>query len=75
MSVISAEHFPGRFRLRHPKSGCSFDVEAGDADALTHRIQVAVGDREIDPFWMEDGRVTRGTRVLLTVEPIRSPRS
>ncbi len=74
MSVIRAEHFPGRFRLRHHRTGRSIDVEAGDVDALTHRISVAVGDRKFDPFWMEDGRVTEGTRVLLTVEPLRSPR-
>lgn len=71
MSVIGTEHFPGRFRLRNPKTGRSLDVEAGDVEALTHRISIAVGDREIDPFWMEDGRVTEGTRVLLIVEPLR----
>lgn len=75
MSAISAEHFPGRFRLRHAKTGRSIDVEAGDVEALSHRIRVAVGDREIDPFWLLDGRVTEGARVLLTVEPLRRPAS
>ena len=68
MTAITAAMFPGTFRLRNPATGRSIEVRAGDVDALTHHVRVAVGDRELDPFWMEAGKVTEGTHLLLVVD-------
>lgn len=66
MSAITAEMFPGRFRLR--SKARAIEVLAGDFEALRAHVERALGDREPDPFWQQDGQVTRGTRVILTIE-------
>lgn len=36
------EHFPGRFRLRHPKTGALHDIVAADEENLYSRITTAL---------------------------------
>ena len=65
---ITADMFPGRFEIRSANGFFRSVVTAGDAEALSGHVERAAGDREPDPFWFEDGRVTIGARVILHVE-------